>query len=302
MNDYRDRIQQVERYIESHMDQKLSLDRLAEVSHFSKYHFSRVFASVAGLTPFAYIAQKRLERAAAYLRETDKSVLEISLLCGFETASNFNAAFKKHFGQTPTEMRSQTQQDRNISLSLRNAQEAPTPPARYDRTVNSLLRRVWQMQVTIEELPQMEVAYVRHVGSYLETYRAWEQLGAWAAEQGLFPPEQSFIGISLDDPGVTEEEACRYDTCVTVPGTLSHEDAPPEVQFKELPGGLYAKFCFYDTLDKFALFYQNIFGGWLPDSDYDPDDRHCLEFAMNDPARDPEGKAKVDLYIPIKKR
>lgn len=158
------------------------------------------------------------------------------------------------------------------------------------------------MQAIIEELPLMEVAYVRHVGSYLETFRAWAKLGMWAAEHRLFPPEQSFIGISLDDPAVTEEEACRYDACVTIPNTLSRTDAPPEIQFQTLPGGLYAKFYFYDTTDKLALLYQSIFGNWLPDSEYDPDDRYCLEFSMNDPAQDPEGKAKVDLYIPIKTR
>lgn len=158
------------------------------------------------------------------------------------------------------------------------------------------------MQATIVELPLMEVAYARHVGSYLETYQAWEKLGKWAAQHRLFPPEQSFIGISLDDPAVTEEEECRYDACVTVPNTLSRADATPEIGFQTLPGGLYAKFYFYDTPEKLALLYQSIFGNWLPDSGYDPDDRYCLEFSMNDPAQDPQGKAKVDLYIPIKAR
>ncbi|WP_059045531.1 AraC family transcriptional regulator [Paenibacillus rubinfantis] len=305
IHDYRERVNQVCKYIDAHLDYKLSLDQLAELSHFSKYHFSRIFTSVTGDTPFAYISKQRLARAAAYLRDTDLHVLEISLRCGFESASNFNAAFKKHFGHTPTEMRvkAKARQDRKISQSVRNPEEAGPAPNPYDQTVkHSLLRRVWQMQATIEELPLMEVAYVRQVGSYLETYRAWAKLGMWAAQHGWFPPEQSFIGISLDDPAVTEEEVCRYDACVTVPNTLSRADAPPEIQFQTLPGGRYAKFYFYDTTDKLALLYQSIFGNWLPDSEYDPDDRYCLEFCMNDPALDPQGKAKVDLYIPIKAR
>ncbi|EES74953.1 MULTISPECIES: AraC family transcriptional regulator [Paenibacillus] len=303
MNDYQERVDQVCKYIDAHLHHKLNLDQLAELSHFSKYHFSRIFASVTGETPFAYITKQRLARAAAYLRETNQSVLEIALGCGFESASSFNAAFKKHFGRTPTEMREQARQDRNISQADRNRQEAGAAPNPYHQTVkNNLLRRVWQMQATIVELPLMEAAYVRHVGSYLETYQAWAKLGMWAAQHQLFPPEQSFIGISLDDPAVTEEEECRYDACVTVPDTLSRADAPPEIGFQTLPGGLYAKFNFYDTPDKLALLYQSIFGNWLPDSEYDPDDRYCLEFSMNDPAQDPQGKAKVDLYIPIKAR
>jgi AraC family transcriptional regulator len=306
MNDYRERVGQVCKYIDAHLHQKLNLDQLAELSNFSKYHFSRIFTSVTGETPFAYIMKQRLTRAAAYLRETNQPVLEIALSCGFESASSFNAAFKKHFGRTPTAMREQARQarqDRNISQSDRNRQEADAAPNLYDQTVkNSLLRRVWQMQANIVELPMMEVAYVRHVGSYLETYQAWAKLGKWAAQHQLFPPEQSFIGISLDDPAVTEEEECRYDACVTVPNTLSRADAPPEIGFQTLPGGLYAKFYFYDTSEKLALLYQSIFGNWLPDSGYDPDDRYCLEFSMNDPAQDTQGKAKVELYIPIKAR
>lgn len=47
------------------------------------------------------------------------------------------------------------------------------------------------MNVTMKELPAFEVAYVRHVGSYLETYKAWAKLGEWAGQNGLFPPEQA---------------------------------------------------------------------------------------------------------------
>lgn len=157
------------------------------------------------------------------------------------------------------------------------------------------------MNVTIKELPSFEVAYVRHVGSYLETYKAWGKLGEWAGKNGLFPPEQTFIGISLDDPSVTEEIACRYDACVTIPVEFNKE-AHSDVGFARLPGGLYGMYHFYDTVDKFAITYQSIFGQWLPNSEYEPDDRYCLEYCMNNPSEDPEGKAKIDLYVPIKKR
>ncbi|MCM3699353.1 GyrI-like domain-containing protein [Paenibacillus macerans] len=303
MSDYLDRIESVKAYMLQNLGEKLSLEQLAEVSHFSKYHFSRVFAAATGLTPIAYMNRLRLNQALAYLLETDKTVLEISALCGFESASNFNAAFRKHFAKTPSEVRRERQKDRNFSLSFRNNQEAEPAASLYDSNRNrNFLRRVWQMNVIMKELPDFEVAYVRHVGSYLETYKAWAQLGEWAGQNGLFPPEHSFIGISLDDPAATEEFACRYDACVTVPDKLNREDAPPEVQFRTLPGGLYAMFYFYDTLDKFAILYQSIFGGWLPSSEYDPDDRDCLEFSMNNPADDPEGKAKVELYVPVKRR
>lgn len=74
------------------------------------------------------------------------------------------------------------------------------------------------------------------------------------------------------------------------------------IQFITLAGGLYGLYSFYDTIDKLGFAYQSIFSKWLPYSEYDPDERECLEFCMNNPIEDPEGKAKVDLYIPIRAR
>lgn len=302
MNNYNDRMNLVIKYIDENLSEKLSLDELADVSNFSKYHFSRLFTSNVGMTPSAYITNKRLKKSVSYLLETDKTVLEISLLCGFESASNFNLAFKKHFNKTPSEVRKGGKEESNISLYQSNKQEEEPIPSRYHKSgSHNFLRRIWDMNVTIKELPSFEVAYVRHVGSYLETYKAWGKLGEWAGKNGLFPPEHTFIGISLDDPSVTEEFACRYDACVTIPDELNKE-AHSEVDFTRLPGGLYGMYQFYDTVDNFAITYQSIFGQWLPKSEYEPDDRYCLEYCMNNPSEDPEGKAKIDLYVPIKKR
>ncbi|MBL0387775.1 GyrI-like domain-containing protein [Tumebacillus sp. ITR2] len=157
------------------------------------------------------------------------------------------------------------------------------------------------MNITIKELPDFEVAFVRHVGSYAETGGAWDQLSQWAVKNGLFPPQQSFIGISLDDPATVEAHACRYDACVTVPPGFDRE-SHPEVKFQTLDGGLYALCQFYDTADQLGGVFQMMFGQWLPASEYVADARPCLEFCMNNPADDPEGKVKVDLYIPVQKK
>lgn len=302
MNRYIHSIENVKDYIDKNLSKKISLDELAWVSNFSKYHFSRIFTSVVGITPHAYIRDQRLKRAIKYLTETDRTILEISSLCGFESISNFNSTFKKYFQKTPSEVRQAYIKYSNIQLQESNMQEDKYTSSQYYGSDNSFLRRIWQMNINIKELPNYRVAYVRHVGSYLDTHVAWSQLGSWAKKNSLFPPEQWFIGISLDDPAVTEEYACRYDACVTIPDDFIKDEGTDEVQYKTLLGGLYAQYQFYDTIDKFAIAYQAVYGQWLPFSEYDPDDRYCLEFSMNNPSDDPEGKAKIDLYVPIKKR
>ncbi|MFD2169998.1 AraC family transcriptional regulator [Tumebacillus lipolyticus] len=299
--DYQQRIDRVIQYIEDNLSHPINLERLAEVSNFSKYHFARIFTHTVGISPVSFVNLKRLERSIDYLTKTDKTILEISALCGFDSISTFNTAFKKHFNLTPRAVRDDLK-DSNILRQVSKKQEEFSSPLRYDQSEKkSFMRRVWDMNITIKELPAYEVAYFRHVGSYMETYRAWQKLGAFSAQHKLYPPEQHFIGISLDDPSSVDEYACRYDACITIPPEFDRE-GHEEVQFKTLPGGLFALYQFYDTIDKFGIIYQSLFGQWLPNSEYDADDRPCLEFSMNDPAQDPERKAKIDLYIPIRKR
>lgn len=157
------------------------------------------------------------------------------------------------------------------------------------------------MDVLIKELPDFDVAYFRHVGSYFEPQPHWGKLGQWAEENGLFPPNQSFIGISLDNPALVEAESCRHDACVTIPDGFEKEKHT-DIQFKKISGGLYAFYQFYDTPDKLGNTYHKVFEEWLPKSEYEADHKYSLEFNLNNPAFDPEGKCKVDLYIPIKKK
>lgn len=303
INDYKERIDRVVKYIEDNSNQKLNLDILAGVSNFSKYHFTRIFTSIVGVTPVAFVNRERLQKAVYLLVETNKTILEISNQCGFESVSTFNALFKKHYSKTPSDVRNNLRKNSNFSLHLSNKQEELFSLQDYNRKKeNGLLKRAWENMITIKQLPEHEVAYVRHVGSYLDTRVAWDKLGRWASQQGLTSENQHFIGISLDDGNLVDEFACRYDAYVTLPSGFDRQKHKMHVEFKTLPGGMYALYPYYDTIDRFVLAYQNVFGLWLPNSEYDADDRSCLEFCLNDPAKDQEGKCKVDLYIPIKKR
>lgn len=60
---------------------------------------------------------------------------------------------------------------------------------------------------------------------------------------------------------------------------------------------------YYGTPGMLNIGYKYMYEQWLPNSDYEPDyDRNNLEFSMNNPALDPEGKSKVHLFVSIKKR
>jgi AraC-like DNA-binding protein len=83
----------------------LNIAALASAAHVSPAHFSREFKSAFGETPHQYLLTRRIERAKHLLRETDRSVTEISLDVGFHSLGTFSSKFKEFVGGTPTEYR-----------------------------------------------------------------------------------------------------------------------------------------------------------------------------------------------------
>jgi AraC-like DNA-binding protein len=83
----------------------LEVDDLARAAGLSKAHFSREFRRTFGESPYVYLLTRRLERAAALLRNTDYSVAEICLEVGLQGVGSFTTSFKRMYGMTPTEYR-----------------------------------------------------------------------------------------------------------------------------------------------------------------------------------------------------
>ena len=83
----------------------LSVDDLANAAGLSRAHFSREFRRVFGESPHAYLLTRRLERAAALLRATDRSVVEICFEVGLRGVGSFTTSFTRTYGMTPTAYR-----------------------------------------------------------------------------------------------------------------------------------------------------------------------------------------------------
>ena len=95
-------------YINVNYNKKITLDELAGVSGYSKSRFSHVFAECTGTTPVKYQNDVRLKMSREMLVSTAQSIGEIALNCGFEDQLYFSRLFKKNFGITPTEYRTQS--------------------------------------------------------------------------------------------------------------------------------------------------------------------------------------------------
>lgn len=83
----------------------LDVDDLARAAGLSRAHFSREFRRAFGESPHAYLLTRRLERAAAMLRMTDRSVPDICFSVGLRSLGSFTTSFTRTFGLSPTAYR-----------------------------------------------------------------------------------------------------------------------------------------------------------------------------------------------------
>lgn len=103
--EYIDKFVNITDYIKLHCNEEISLDDVAELSGFSKYHFSRLFKEYTGTSYYKYLNQKRIEFAEQLLMDPEVNITEAAVRSGFNSISAFIRMFKQLKGCTPTEFR-----------------------------------------------------------------------------------------------------------------------------------------------------------------------------------------------------
>ncbi len=92
-------------YIEKHLGEDLSLEKIAEALNYSKFYIARTFKENTGYTLYKYVRNRRLEEAAKKLAETTQPIVEIAFEAGYGSQQAFTAAFRYVYLCTPQEYR-----------------------------------------------------------------------------------------------------------------------------------------------------------------------------------------------------
>ena len=92
-------------YIESHLNEKLDLEKVSEAVHYSKYHLHRMFTNTVGMTVHDYVQRRQLTEAAKLLVFSSKPIIELAFLCGYESQQAFSSAFKSMYKVPPAQYR-----------------------------------------------------------------------------------------------------------------------------------------------------------------------------------------------------
>lgn len=104
-HEYVEKFMEVCNYITEHCTENLTLDDLASLSGFSRFHFSRLFKQFTGMSSYDYLTQKRITLAEQLLIQPGISITDAALQSGFGSISAFNRIFKDKKGCTPSEYR-----------------------------------------------------------------------------------------------------------------------------------------------------------------------------------------------------
>lgn len=98
-------MQEIINYIEDHLNEKIELDSIADVHHYSKYYIHRQFTHQFGITIYTYIRRRQLTEAAKLLVFSKEPILEIALKSGYESQQSFTAIFKLMYKKSPAQFR-----------------------------------------------------------------------------------------------------------------------------------------------------------------------------------------------------
>lgn len=92
-------------YIENNLADKLDLEIVARAVHYSKYHLHHIFTETVGLTIHDYVQRRKLTEAAKLLVFSDKPIIEIALIAGYESQQAFTTTFKLMYKKSPNQYR-----------------------------------------------------------------------------------------------------------------------------------------------------------------------------------------------------
>jgi len=290
LQDYKRRILRVLAHIQAHLDDPLSLDELAALACFSRYHFHRIFKGMVGESVKEYVRRLRLERAAGQLKVGSASVIEIALDAGYESHEAFTRSFKRCFGAAPSHFRS--------IRRMPFAAVASGVHYRHGESVQHFrsFHRGGDMDVNIRELKPMRVAFLRHVGPYGEVGSTWDRLLTVMGKDGYLGGGSMMLGICHDDPETTPPSKIRYDACVTVGEDFA---ASGDTQVQTVAGGDYAMTTHMGPYSDLGRTYAELMGQWIPRSGRELRDVPCFEVYLNDPQSTAPEDLLTDIYAPL---
>lgn len=323
---YLARIQLAIHYIESNLSTNLSLHEVAKASHFSEFHFHRIFKGVMDETVNDFITRRRMERAVNRLIcYQDLSITQIALESGFSSSANFSKAVKLYFGFSPSELRNPNKTIQKSSRLKNENSKIGKIQSKYGKvfspidlypthiTTSDISPKHYvtgqgenqfntgeKMDVKVKTLAEQKVWKLSSVGGYEESaiYQTWGQLIDFAQARGIEESNQKRFAFCYDNPVLTPLNKCRYEAAIIMPEAVQSVAVNAPYFIASIPAGKYAVHYYKGSGADAVQAHIRFYSDWLPQSGYEPDHFPIMEHYLNDARVD--GFVEMEIYIKLK--
>jgi AraC-like DNA-binding protein/predicted enzyme related to lactoylglutathione lyase len=205
----------------------LTVDDLARAARLSRAHFSREFRRAFGESPHAYLLTRRLERAAALLRNTDRSVTEICFAVGLQSVGSFTTSFTRTYGMPPTAYRESFPPASDYALILlassgptcdRNTARFEKAPARLQARMEGVqsteeesMYKIATAQVWVHDQDEALDFYTKKLGLEVRSDVTVAEMGnfRWLTVGPADQPDVSIVLMAIPGPPVMDEQTAE---------------------------------------------------------------------------------------------
>jgi len=292
--DYVDILQEILRYIDTHIKEKLNVKKLAERAGFSSYHFCRIFQWNIGYSIMEYVRLRRLAFAASELK-SGKYIIDIAVEYGYETHTGFLKAFKRYFGSTPEKYR------------LHASFDVPKLPIlkKSKQYVNGgIVMEPKMIKKSAVKLAGFAVKVKNK--EYTEAFtNLWHEYALGGKQKKLHGESflKSHVEYGACFPENPENGEFEYVVGIEVKGGY---DIPEDYYVCTIPEAVYAVFTPPPSDDdklssSITGTYNYIFSEWFPNSEYEFME-NGVDFVLCDENCKVETGKFTEIYIPVVKR
>lgn len=267
-------------YIESHLDQNITLDDVAGNSGVSRFHLSRAFGAVLNCSVMEYVRSRRLSEAAGRLAAGAPDILSVALEAGYASHEAFTRAFRDRFGKTPEQVRMdgriETLEIWEPVLMEKKLENTLPPPRFIDRKPGMFVGLAARFDYSkMDGVPALWQRFQPHIGHISNEVK----------------------GVAYGIVTSSDDEGFDYMAAVEV---TAFRDDDPALAKRSIPSLHYAVFTHSDHISAIRTTMRAIWSEWLPRSGREVVQSPTLE--RYGPDFDPHsGNGGLEVWLPVRK-
>ena len=290
MKTNKEKIEIILQYIEDHLDENLSLDILAQIVGYSKYHLHRMLSELLEMPVHLYIQKRRLSNAAYELVHNKKEIVQISLTAGYSSQQAFHTAFKKSYKKTPDAYR---QQQKFYPLIL---------PYDIEKAGKAnMLHRIIHIQI-IKNKGFKCIGYTCNTSlGFFMIGKTWRKMHRHKDLIANRTNLDFLIGINDYSRYKMEADHLSFDYYAMAEVT-DFNSIPRGMVSKTLPTSDYAVFYLKGKNEESVQpFIEAIYREWLLNTDYELNDELQFDFICYGEKQDENKESQIEIWLPIKR-